>query len=301
MATIYTNIASNKRRSFILIFLFVLLIVGLGYIFSIALDIYWIFPLAIILASIQAIASYWWSDKMVLAISGAKEVDRNTNQELYRLVENLAIASGLPKPRVYVIEDTAPNAFATGRDPNHAVICVTTGLIDKLDKQELEGVIAHELSHIGNFDIRLATIVVILVGIVVLVSDWFLRMSFFGVGGDDDSGSNNQWAFLAGLILALLAPLFAVLMQLALSRKREYLADADGALLTRNPEGLARALEKIAVDKEPLEAANKATAHLYIADPMKELKGTPRGWFSGLFATHPPIPERVKRLREMAM
>jgi heat shock protein HtpX len=298
MATIYTNIASNKRRSFFLIVIFVAFIIGLGYIFAKALDMYWIFPLAISIATIQAVTSYWWSDKMVLAISGAKEVDRKLNQELYRLVENLSIAGGLPTPRIYLIEDTAPNAFATGRDPKHAVICVTSGLVAKLDKQELEGVIAHELSHIGNYDIRLATIIVVLAGIVVLISDWFLRISFFG--GGDDSDNNNQWMFFAGLILAILAPIFAVMIQLALSRKREFLADADGVLLTRNPDGLARALTAISVDKEPLEAANKGTAHLYITNPLKDHKGSARGWFSGLFDTHPPIEERVKRLRDMA-
>jgi len=299
MATIYTNISANKRRSFGLIFIFVVFIVGLGYIFARALGMYWIFPLAIIIATIQAVASYWWSDKMVLAISGAKEVDRSTNQQLYRLVENLAIAAGLPKPRLYLIEDTAPNAFATGRDPEHAVICVTSGLVEKLDKQELEGVIAHELSHVGNYDIRLATIVVVLVGIVVLISDWFLRISFWG-GGDDDNNSNYIFV-IVGLVLALLAPLFATLIQLALSRKREFLADADGALLTRNPDGLARALEAISTNKEPLEAANKGTAHLYITNPLKDHQGSARGWFAGLFDTHPPIEERVKRLRDMAM
>ena len=298
MATVYTHIGDNKRRSAFLVLIFVAFIIGLGYVFAKALDVYWLFPLAILIASVQAIASYWWSDKMVLAISGAKMVDRKNNQELYRIVENMAISAGLPTPKIYLIEDSAPNAFATGRDPKHAVVCVTSGILEKLKKQELEGVIAHELSHVGNYDIRLATIVVILVGIVVLISDWFLRMSFFA-GGDDDNNSGNQWAFVVGLVLAILAPLFAVLMQLALSRKREYLADSDAALLTRNPEGLAKALEIISADQEPLEAANKATAHLYIADPMKELKGSPRGWFSGLFATHPPIEERVKRLREM--
>jgi len=299
MATIYTNIASNKRRSFGLIFVFVAFIIALGYIFARALGAYWIFPLAIIIASVQAVISYWWSDKMVLAISGAKEVDKKVNQELYRTVENLSIAAGLPMPKVYFIDDTAPNAFATGRDPKHAVVVVTTGLTQKLNKQELEGVIAHELSHVGNYDIRLATIIVVLVGIVVLISDWFLRISFFG-GGDDDSNSNVAF-LIAGLVLALLSPLFAVLIQLAVSRKREFLADADGALLTRNPEGLAKALEDISGDTEPLEVANKATAHLYIANPLKEHKGSSRGWFAGLFDTHPPTEERVKRLRDMAL
>lgn len=280
-----------------LIIIFLAFIVGVGYVFARALDIYWLFPLAIIIASTQAIASYWWSDKIVLGISAAKPVEKESNKELYRLVENIAITAGLPMPKLYMIEDTAPNAFATGRDPNHAVICVTTGIVQKLDKQELEGVIAHEFSHIGNYDIRLATIIVVLVGVVVLISDWFLRFSLFA---DDDNNSNNALFIILGLVLALLSPLFATLIQLSLARKREYLADADGALLTRNPDGLARALEKISLDKEPLEVANKATAHLYVADPIKDHKGA-LTWFSGLFNTHPPIEERVKRLREMAL
>ena len=234
---------------------------------------------------------------MVLTISRAKEVDKQTNLELYRLVENLSITAGLPMPKIYIIDDSAPNAFATGRDPKHAVICVTKGLLDKLDKQELEGVLAHEFSHIGNYDIRLQTIIVILVGLVALLSDWFIYLRFFG---DDDNNSN--WIFvLVGIVLALLSPLIASLIQLAISRKREYLADADSALLTRNPDGLARALEDISKDKEPLEVANKATAHLYIANPLKDHEGSKRGKLSGLFDTHPPVEDRVKALRDMAL
>lgn len=297
MATIYTHISENKWRTATLITFFVGLVIGLGYIFANALDIYWIFPAAIIFASVQAIASYWWSDKLVLAISQAREIKKSDAPELYRIVENQSIATGLPMPRVYVVDDSAPNAFATGRDPKHAVIAVTTGLLEKLNKTELEGVIAHEFSHVGNYDIRLQTVIVILVGIVVLISDWFLRISFWG-GGDDDN--KNPYFMIIGIVLALLSPLFATLIQLAISRKREYLADADGALLTRNPEGLARALEKISADREPLEVANKATAHLYFANPLKEHKGQDAvGWFSGLFSTHPDPVERVARLREM--
>jgi heat shock protein HtpX len=202
-------------------------------------------------------------------------------------------------PSVYVIEDMAPNAFATGRDPKHAVVAVTRGLLDKLDKPELEGVIAHEMSHIGNYDIRLMMVIVVLVGIVVLLSDWFLRFTFWG-GGDNDNDSGELGAILAvvGIILALLSPLFATIIQLALSRKREFLADANGVLLTRYPEGLARALEKISNDIQPLAKANKATAHLYIANPIKDHKGKGgRGWFAGLFDTHPPIEERIAKLR----
>jgi len=297
MATAYTHASSNKRKAWFWLVVFVLFVVGVGYIFSLALDMPWILPVAIAIAIFQSGISYWSSDKIVLSISRAKEIDKKTNQELYRLVENLSIASGLPMPKIYIIADSAPNAFATGRDPKHAVVCVTTGLIEKLDKQELEGVLAHEFSHIGNYDIRLQTIIVILVGLIALMADWFIYLRFFG--GDDDNGN---WVFvLIGLVLALLSPLAASLIQLAISRKREYLADADGALLTRNPDGLARALEAISKDTEPLEVANKATAHLYITNPLKDQKDSKKSHFASLFDTHPPIEERVKALRDMSM
>jgi heat shock protein HtpX len=301
MALAYTEIGRNKRRTVVLIGLFLVFIIFLGWIFSKALGMSWILPAAIIFASIQAFASYFWSDKITLAISGAHEVKKKDSPELYRIVENLSISAGLPMPRVYIIEDFAPNAFATGRDPKHAVVAVTRGLLDKLDKPELEGVIAHEMSHIGNYDIRLMMVVVVLVGVVVLLSDWFLRFTFWG-GGDSDNDSGQLGVILGiiGIVLALLSPLFATIIQLSLSRKREFLADADGALLTRYPEGLARALEKISSDTQPLARANKATAHLYIANPIGDHKGKGgRGWFSGLFNTHPPIEERVAKLRSM--
>lgn len=279
---------------------FLIFIIGLGWLFSRVLGMYWILPVVVVFASAQAVVSYWYSDRITLAISKAHEITHENNKELFHVVENLCITAGLPMPKIYIIEDSAPNAFATGRDPKHAVICYTTGILEKLEKAELEGVTAHELSHIGNYDIRLMTVIVVLVGIVVLLSDWFLRISFWG-GGDNDSDNGQLGLILmiAGIVLALLAPLAAMLIQLALSRNREYLADSSGALLTRYPEGLASALEKISADEEPLEAANKATAHLYIANPLKEHKGTSRGWFSGLFNTHPPVEERVKKLREM--
>jgi heat shock protein HtpX len=282
----------------LLIGLFLIFIIFVAWIFSRTLHMSWILPAAVIFASVQAFASYFWSDKITLAISGAHEVKKKDAPELYRTVENLSITAGLPMPRVYIIEDSAPNAFATGRDPNHAVIAVTRGLLDKLDKPELEGVVAHEMSHIGNFDIRLMMVIVVLVGIVVLLSDWFLRFTFWGGGDDNDSGELGAILGVVGIVLALLSPLFATLIQLSLSRKREFLADADGVLLTRYPEGLARALEKISADTEPLEAANKATAHLYIANPIKEHKGKGgRGWFAGMFDTHPPVEDRIKKLR----
>jgi heat shock protein HtpX len=226
-------------------------------------------------------------------MSSAKPVDHNSNRELYHLVENLSITAGLPMPKLYIIEDGAPNAFATGRDPEHGVICVTTGLLQKLDKTELEGVLAHELSHIGNRDILLSTVVVILVGFVTLLADWFRHWAFWGGRGRDSEAGTQMRTILiiVAIVFSILAPLAAVLMQLAISRKREFLADASGALLTRYPEGLASALEKISADKEPLEAANRATAHLYISNPFKGKK------IGKLFMTHPPMEERIKALR----
>lgn len=240
---------------------------------------------------------------MVLAMSGAKEIDHDTNRELYHIVENLCITAGLPTPKIYIINDTAPNAFATGRNPRHAVVAVTAGLLSKLDKAELEGVIAHELSHIGNRDILLATLVTVMVGMVVLLADWFRHWSFFGGNrrNNDREGGGQLGLILmvVAIILSILAPIFAYLMQFAISRKREFLADAGGALLTRYPDGLARALQKISADKEPLEVANRATAHLYITSPFKEDETHKIGFFTRLFMTHPPIEERIKALRDM--
>lgn len=296
----YREISSNKRRTVIFMGGFLLFVIALGWVFSMALDTPGILYIAVIFSTVQAFVSYYYSDKITLAISGAKQIEKKDSPELYRVVENLSITAGLPMPRVYIIDDSAPNAFATGRDPQHAVVCVTTGILEKLDKAELEGVIAHELSHVGNYDIRLMTIIVVLVGIVVLMSDFFIRMSFWGRRDNDrDSGQLGIILMVVGILMALLSPLFATMIQLAISRKREFLADANGALLTRYPEGLARALEKISADHEPLEAANKATAHLYITNPMKELKGTSRGMFASLFDTHPPVEERIAKLRGM--
>lgn len=297
----YNHIAKNKRNSVFLIFTFLLIIIGLGYLFSYLYNEPAILVLAVVFSSVSAFISYFFSDSITLALSQAKQVDRKSAPELFRLVENLTIAAGLPLPRIYIIDDTAPNAFATGRDPKHAVVCVTTGILQKLDKVELEGVIAHELSHIGNYDIRVMTLVVVLVGTITLLADWLLRFSFFSGGKRDDREGGNAAAIfmLVGIALAILSPIVATLIKLAVSRQREFLADSSGALLTRHPEGLARALEKISADHEPLEAANKATAHLYIVNPLKDSKGSQVGWFAGLFNTHPPMAERVKRLREM--
>jgi len=289
MTTFYTQIASNKRKTVLLVGFFLVLVISVGWVFSQIYNNPFILYFAVGFSLFQAFTSYWWSDKITLAISGAKEVSKKDAPELYRVVENLSITAGLPVPKVYIINDPSPNAFATGRDPKHAAVAITTGLLQKLDKSELEGVMAHEMSHIGNYDIRLSTIIVVLVGIIALLSDWFLRMSFFG--GDRDRNTHPALV-VAGLVLAILAPIFAVLIQLAVSRKREYLADATGVKLTRFPDGLARALEKIAADPTPLKVANKATAHLFISNPLKKKA-------SGLFSSHPPIQDRVKRLREM--
>lgn len=293
----YKQIDSNKRRTLVLVFVFLIFIIALGYIFSLAFNSYLYLAIAVLVSVAQAFISYYYSDTITLAISKAKELPRKEPYlELHRIVENLCITAGLPKPKIYIINDSAPNAFATGRDPKHASIAVTSGLLDKLNKNELEGVIAHELSHVGNYDIRLMTIVVVLVGVIALLSDWFMRWSFWGGGRKSDNDNNSQIGaiiMIVAIVLAILAPLFATLIQLAISRKREYLADATGALLTRYPEGLASALEKISADQEPLEVANRATAHLYIASPLKGKH------ISSLFSTHPPIKDRVQRLRTM--
>lgn len=287
--------------------LFLVFVIGLGYLLSWVFDNQLILVIAVVIAVTQALVSYYYSDSITLSMSGAEEAPRKEPYlNLHRLVENLAITAGIPKPKVYVVNDPSPNAFATGRDPKHASIAVTTGLLDKMDKQELQGVISHEMSHIGDYDIRLMTIVVVLVGVVALLSDFFLRWTWFGGmrrRSDSEGGGQIQLIlFLVAIVLAILAPIAATLIQLAISRKREYLADANGALLTRYPEGLAEALEKIEKDNEPLIHANKATAHLYIANPFKEsVEGEhgSRGWFSSLFDTHPPIEDRIKKLRAM--
>ncbi len=276
-----------------------MLIILLGFAFSQAYESPEILYFAVFFSVIYSLISYFFSSRITLALSRAKEVDRNSAPELYQLVENLTITAGLPVPKIYIIEDTALNAFATGRNPEQAVIVFTSGILQKLNKTELEGVTAHELSHIGNYDIRLMTLVVVLVGVLTLLADFFLRFAFFsGRGRDKNSGQIQMVFAVAGIALAILSPIIATLIQLSISRKREFLADASGVLLTRYPEGLASALEKISQDTEPLEAANKATAHLYIANPLKNNKGSV-GWFSGLFNTHPPVKERIRRLREI--
>jgi len=300
VAIVYENITANKIKTALLITGFLVFIIALGYLFSYQMNNPGILVGAVIFSTVMSLVSYFYSDKIALGMSKAKEVDRQSNPELYRLVENLAIAAGLPTPKIYVIEDTALNAFATGRNPENASIAFTTGILQRLEKSELEGVAAHELSHIGNYDIRLSTIVVILVGLVALLSDWFLRMSFWG-GRRRDEGGGQIGAVLAiaGIVLAILSPFIATIIQLAISRQREFLADSSAVLLTRYPQGLSNALRKLGGDHEPLEVANKATAHMYIVNPLKDLQGRPQGMFATLFSTHPPLEERIKRLEQM--
>ena len=299
---VYDRIGANKRGTLLLMSVFVLLTTALVTVFILGfrLPIGMVGVVGIILI-IYALFSYFASTSIVLSISGAHEVGKEEEWEFVRRVENLSIGAGLPMPRTWVLEDSAPNAFATGADPKHAHVVVTRGLLDKLEPIELEGVIAHELSHVGNYDIRLMTVATVLVGVVALVSDIALRMTFYGAGSrrsrsDREGGGQAQLIFLAvGILMAILAPIAAQAIRMAISRKREYLADASGALLCRNPEALARALEKIAGDTEPLEAANKATAHLYIANPLKEHAS----FLNNMFDTHPPIEERIRLLRSM--
>jgi heat shock protein HtpX len=302
--THYDLVAQNKQKSFWIILFFMAFIIGttylMAYAFGFSLDIV---GYALIFSGVMSFASYWWSDKIILGISGAKEANRKEFFDFYTVTENLCLGLRMKMPKLYVIDDTAMNAFATGRDPNHAVVCATTGILARLNRSELEGVIAHELSHVRNYDIRLMSIVTILVGFVALLADWMLRISFWGGRGRDrdrEGGGIQMALFFIGLLLALLSPIVAQLIQLAISRNREFLADASGAGLTKNPAGLARALEKISQDKEPLEAANKATAHLYISDPLRNLNnGNSVGWFAGLFQTHPPVAERIKALKAL--
>ncbi len=298
----YEQIASNKRKSIFLIFFFLVLIAALGWVFGQITEFgsYALIP-AVVIALLMTWGSYYYSDKIVLAVSKARPVSKQDYPYLYNIVEGLALAAGLPKPRCYVIDDTAPNAFASGRNPENAVVVVTEGLLIKLNRAELEGVIAHEMSHIKNYDIRVQTLAVVMVGVVVLLSDWILRSFLWGGRRrrSSDKGSGNAGAILiiVALVLAVLSPLIAQLIKMAVSRKREFLADANGAMLTRYPPGLASALKKLSADKEPLEVANKATAHMYIINPLKDHKGG--AGMAKLFSTHPPIEERIAALEKM--
>lgn len=275
--------------------LFLVIVVALGWVIASYYNSPAILYLAVIIAVVQALVSYYSGDKIALSISGAKQIEKRDNPQLWRDVENLCITAGLPMPKVYIINDPAPNAFATGRDPARASLAVTTGLLEKLDNSELQGVIAHELSHIGNYDIRLMTIVVVLVGVIALISDIFLRLRFFGFGGRDSRDNNNGILLVIAIVAAILAPIAAMLIQLAISRKREFLADSSGALLTRYPDGLASALEKISQFKGSMQKVSSSTSHLFIANPF----GAKESYFSKILSTHPPIEERIAILRKM--
>lgn len=300
MPTLYTHKDSNIRKTWFLLGFFFILIIFLGWVFSYVFRTNLILIFAVVLSILMSFFSYWYSDKIVLQMTRARRIEKRDYPELYRIVENLSITAGLPLPRIYIIDESALNAFATGRDAAHAVVAVTRGLLERLERAELEGVIAHELSHIGNRDMLLSTVIVVLVGTVAIVSDIFLRSLFWGnVGGRRSSRNGGQayalFLFLA-LVAAILAPIAATVLRLAVSRKREFLADASGALLTRYPEGLARALEKIAQDPNELRVANNATAHLYFENPFKGERST--SWFTKLFMTHPAVEERIRALRE---
>lgn len=292
----YNQIDSNKRRTWLLIAIFFAVIMGIGWFMGYYFDYgYGAVVLAAMFSLAMALFSYYGGDKVALMSAGAQEITEEDNQYLYHLVENLSITAGIPMPKVYIMPEPAINAFATGRDPMHSSIAVTVGALERLTKEEMEGVLAHELSHVKNYDIRLMMIVIVLVGIISILADIFLRGSMFSGRKSDNDNNGGGWLMIVGIVLIVLSPIVAQLIQLAVSRKREYLADASGALLTRYPEGLAKALEKIGNDNEQFSRASNATAHLYIANPFKNTGRI----FANAFSTHPPLEDRIKRLREM--
>jgi heat shock protein HtpX len=293
--TLYTQVSSNRRKTWFFLVVYIVLILAVGWAASYFFDSSSILLVAGVISIGQGIAGYWFSDKIALAVAQAVPLDAKQYDSVYRIVQNLTITAGLPMPALYLINDTAINAFATGRDPQHAAIAVTAGAISRLDDNELAGVLAHELSHVGNEDIRLMSLVMVMAGLIALISDIMLRSMWFGGGRRDDregGGNGNAILMIVAIALALLAPLAATLIQLAISRKREFMADANGVLLTRYPEGLISALKKIGGDDEPLEEANKASAHMYFSNPLKG-EG-----ISGLFDTHPPIEKRIEALKK---
>lgn len=285
----YSEISANKRKTYLIMFVFLLFVGGLAYLFSLYVGKPSILPFVLVGAIIYAVISYYSGSRMSLAVNGAKEVEKKDNPRLYRIVENLAITDGLPTPKVYIIEDPAPNAFATGRDPAHSSVCVTQGLLDIMDDKELQGVLAHEMGHVKNYDIRVAMTAFALVAVIAILADIMLRMAWFR----DNDNDNNQVFFLIGIAAAIIAPLIATLIQLSVSRKREYLADATGALTTRYPEGLASALAKIKQTGSVMKRQNTSTSHFFFANPLKNHS------ISNLFSTHPPIDERIRRLQDM--
>ncbi len=295
----YKEIDVNRRRTIMLFFFFAIVVMGLGWAFSYIYNSPVILYFAVIFTVFQSWLSYYFADSIALAVSKAKEAPREQFLELHRVVENIVIAAGLPKPGIYVIDDPAPNAFATGRDKNHAAVAVTTGLLDIMNKTELEGVLAHEMSHIGNRDILVSTVAVTLVGVVVLLSDIFMRSLWWrGSSRDDRNNDSGGYLILIGIALAILAPIFTKLIELAISRKREYLADATGALITRYPEGLASALQKIEKYEQPMRTINRATAHLFLNEPYG-VRDEKQSWLTNILSTHPPIQDRINRLRGM--
>jgi heat shock protein HtpX len=297
MTTLYTQQSNNVAKTWALMSIFFVIVIALGFVFARLYNNPSILYFFVIFSVGMNIVGYWYSDKIALSIAGAKPATREEHFELYTIVENLAITAGLPMPKIYIINDPAPNAFATGRDKNHAVVAATTGLLAALNKTELEGVIAHELSHIGNRDMLVSTVAVVLVGFISIISDALLRMSLWGGSRRNDEREGSGLFMIFGIILSILAPLLATLIQLAISRKREYLADASGALLTRYPEGLASALEKISRYNRPMIHQSTAIAHLYIANPFGS--GSFGRKIGTLFSTHPPVEDRIRILRQM--
>lgn len=310
MKNIYEVRSANKIKSILIIAIFMAFVFVVVYVLGNALGYNQGYRpgglgyvgIALIISGISSFFSYYYSDKIVLGISGARRANLREDKIFTQVSDNLCIGAGIPKPTLYVIEDSAPNAFATGRDPDHAVICVTTGLLDKLDRTELEGVVAHEISHIKNYDIRLMSVVSVMVGLVALLGDWFIRTRFWGGKNRDNDNDNGLGAIfmILGIIFAILSPIIAQLIQLAISRRREFMADAGSVEITRQPLGLITALQKISSDTEALEAANKATAHLYIINPFKQTTNKTVARFANLFNTHPPIADRIKALQQMA-
>lgn len=307
MRNIYEVQRSNRVKSGLVVIFFSLFVIGASYVLIKALGIYTGYSpsglgylgVALIVSGVSTFISYYFSDQIILGISGARMADRKRDFLFYTVAQNLAIGAGIPTPKLYVINDSAPNAFATGRNPEHSAICATTGLLEKLNRTELEGVIAHEMTHVKNYDTRLMSLVSVMVGLVALLGDWFLRISWGG-RRNNDRDSGGAIFLVLGLIFAILSPIIGQLIQLAISRRREFMADAGSVGITKQPSGLISALEKISSDIEPLEAANKATAHLYIINPFKKVgRNNSVSWFANLFNTHPPVAERIKALKTM--
>lgn len=307
MVNVYESVDSNKRKSVLIVVLFVVFVVVAAVLIAKGMAAYYGYQstgleftgIALIISGVMSFASYYWSDRVVLGLSGARPADRKRDFLFYTVAENMSLAAGVPMPKLFVIDDTAMNAFATGRDPKHASIAATTGLLSRLNRTELEGVVGHEMSHVANYDTRLMSVVVVLVGLITLLGDALLRASFWGGRSRDREEGNSGAIFVVlGLVFAILSPIIAQLIQLAISRRREFLADASAIKLTRQPSGLISALKKLGADKEPLEVANKATAHLYITNPLKNQTGGVT-WFANLFNTHPPLPDRIKALESM--